>query len=115
MSGFLDLDSSKASTAAAAVNPKPGMGFHEMYSYWVFVVAVSEHVVQVVIGYGHPSWFPECGKVVNVPRDEFPDYVKYEYLNEDHRYNVTGWGARAEGLTVEQLEQRVRTTDRRSV
>jgi hypothetical protein len=97
----------ESETAAAA--PEVGMGFHEMYSYWVFVVAVTEHVVQVVKGSGHPTHFPECGVVRNVPYVEFPEFVRYEDL-ADRRYNVDGWAARAEGITVDQLQQRVNAT-----
>lgn len=107
------IDDWAAKSAEAAASPEVGMGFHEMYSFWVFVVEVTEHVIQVVRGGGHPSWFPECGTVANVPRAEFSDYVKYEYL-ADVRYDVAGWGARAEGLAVEALEQRINLTGSRA-
>lgn len=97
---------------AGALAPEVGMGFHEMCSWWVFVVGVTENVVQVVKGGGHPSHFPECGVVQNVPRAEFPKLVRWAHL-ADRRYEVDGWATRAEGITVEQLEGRIRETGRR--
>ncbi len=96
----------RQSTGLAAESPEVGMAFQEMYSHWVFVTSVNEHVVQVVRGGGHPSWFPECGRLENIPRAKFPEAVQFEYL-ADRRYDVDGWGARAEGIKVEELERRV--------
>jgi hypothetical protein len=105
-------DDLKRRTADAAANPEPGMGFHEMYSCWVFVTGVTDDEVQVVRGGGHPSWFPECGLAKTIPRAEFPKFVQYEVL-ADRRYAVDGWAARAEGITVEELERRILATGKR--
>lgn len=106
------FDELRRRTAEAAADPKVGMGFHEMYSYWVFVTAVTDGTVQVVRGGGHPSHFPECGQAQVVSRTEFPKYVRYVDI-ADREYSVAGWAERAEGITVEELERRIRATGRR--
>jgi hypothetical protein len=104
---FSGLDPYRAEAEAAARAPEVGMGFHEMYSCWFFVTGVAEFAVQAVHGGGHPTWFPECGVVWMGSRDEFEKLVRCAYVISDHRYNVAGWAERAEGLTVEELEQRI--------
>ncbi len=106
------LDEFRRRAAEAAVDPKVGMGFHEMYSYWVFVIAATDATVQVVRGSGHPTHFPECGQAQVVSRAEFPEYVRYAYI-ADREYSVDGWAARAEGIKVEELERRMSATGRR--
>lgn len=108
MSGpFSGLDTYRAEAEAAARAPEVGMGFHEMYSFWVFVVGVAEFAVQTVWGSGHPSWFPECGTVRMDSREDFEKLVRHAHVVTDHRYSVAGWADRAEGLTIQKLEQRI--------
>ena len=45
-------------TIAAFEDPQVGDRFHEMFSFWVYVLHVGERVI-VAEGSGHPSWFPD--------------------------------------------------------
>lgn len=105
-------DDLKRRSGDAAFAPTPGMAFHEMYSCWTFVTAVTDDEVEVVCGAGHPSWFPECGHTKIVARSAFPEFVRYQLLAE-RTYGVDGWAARAEGISVTELERRVRDTGSR--
>lgn len=89
-------------THAALLAPKVGMGFHEWYSFWIFVVEVGESQIVTLEGGGHPSWFPETGEFRVYPDAEalrarcaygsIPGY--HVMLSEFSPYNVIGWAAR---------------------
>jgi len=57
-------------TLDALQNPKVGDSFHEMYSFWLFVVYVDDQFVITVEG-SPPVVFPEGGKFFKQSRKQF--------------------------------------------
>ncbi|MFJ1765017.1 hypothetical protein ACIOD2_32150 [Amycolatopsis sp. NPDC088138] len=57
------MTDTKAETAAAFGAPSVGQQFHEMYSFWVVVVAVEDSKITVLEGGMHPTDLPEHGKL----------------------------------------------------
>lgn len=92
-------------TAHAFWEPKVGMLFHEMYSYWLYVVDVNGDIVTTLES-GAPCTFPD-GDSVKVWRgtvEEFSERWAYKGIigfsmdihSEDH--DVAGWAKHAEKL-----------------
>lgn len=62
----MDYDAMKKETVKAFAKPKPGMRFHEMYSFWMYILLVSpEGIVTVRTFSGHPkNPYRETNKVI---------------------------------------------------
>lgn len=84
-------------TRAALLAPKVGDRFHEMYSWWMYVVEVTDHHV-VTLAANAPCTFPDDGRAKRWTRTEFvtgncyrgmPDVPVVMLAERDNR--VTGW------------------------
>lgn len=95
-------DGLRIRTAEAFDNPQTGDRFHEMYSYWVYVIGIDgEKITTFESGY-HPSQHPARGKCHTYPSHE--DYRAYFAYGTIPGYwvmlnrrdcNVDGWLERA--------------------
>lgn len=98
--------SSQRDTARAFWDPKPGMLFQEVYSFWMYVVDVTDNVVTILQS-SAPCTFPD-GPSIEAWRgtvDEFSE--KYGYKGDTLGFwisfhsegnDVTGWVDHAEKL-----------------
>ena len=93
-------------TANAFWEPKPGMLFHEAYSYWMYVVDVTDDVVTILQS-GAPCTFPD-GDSIEAWRGTVDElHEKYAYKGGGLGFwisfhsdgnDVTGWVDHAEKL-----------------
>ena len=92
-----DWEKGKLATKWAFNNPKVGDRFQEMYSYWVYVVAVHNEWVGIMEA-SPPCELPEDGKVSFLTKEDFKE--KYAYggstpgysvVFADHGNDVEGW------------------------
>lgn len=107
---MIDLAAMEAATEQAMQEPQVGDRFHEMFTYWVYVVDLGVESVTVIVGGGHPSRFrrayaygsipgysvtlPGIGKVqIFTTRDEFL---------ADRGSDVSGWLSRCPALELEE-------------
>lgn len=75
------FNNEKKKTANAFNNPKRGMRFHEMYSFWVYVLIVSpEGIITVRTFSGHPANpYRETNKVITYGSlKEFQEAYRYK-------------------------------------
>jgi hypothetical protein len=97
-------DEVKAATEAAFASPQVGDRFHEMYSFWMYVVDIEDDG-HIVTAHGHS--FPH--------EAEFRRFPSAVALREHWRYmllasrgeDVTGWRAAARKVSDVVLETRV--------
>lgn len=85
-------------TAAAIAEPQVGDCFHEMLSYWLFVVYRDGDRVATLAA-GAPCTFPEDGKLWEGTLEEFKHQLSYKSrragfwvrLSDRGKTNVDGW------------------------
>ena len=78
-------------TLAAVGNPQVGDRYHEMYSFWAFVVHVTDEYVYTLVA-GAPCEFPKDGKFNRWTREGFAEGYKDCGLDlADRGKNVDGW------------------------
>ncbi len=76
-------------TTRAFVSPKAGMLFHEMYSYWMYVVDVTDGVVTTLES-GAPCTFPD-GRSIKAWRgteEEFDQRWYYQNIYGHSRLSL---------------------------
>jgi hypothetical protein len=65
-------------TAVAMADPRPGDRYHEMYSFWVYVLTVDDGVTVIECG-GHPSHIGDRGSLRRfVDHDQFRAAYQYK-------------------------------------
>jgi len=121
---MFDIDDNKKKTKEAFENPRVGDLFHEMYSFWVFVVLVSDTHVAIMYAIG-PCEFPADAITDILTRDEYAKRFQYSESNKDysvmfrsHDNNVEGWYKEENlrlktkcfpnGMTVKELKEIVK-------
>lgn len=92
--GF-NYDVMKSATIEALGDPRPGDRYHEMYSFWLYVVAVDGDAV-VTLEACALCTFPDDGKQKTQSRQEFRDRMMGQFgspwvLLADRDNNVEGW------------------------
>ena len=96
MGAMTENDWSELATEWAFKNPKVGDRFHEMYSFWVYVVAVRGNWVGIMEAAG-PCELPKDGKVSFMTKDDFREKYAYGTIPgysirfHDHDNDVEGW------------------------
>lgn len=85
-------------TAQAFADPRPGDRFHEMFSFWMYVVAVEPDGRVAVLTASPPCSLPGDGKIEIYPtHDAYRAYWAYESIPGysislgDRGNDVTGW------------------------
>ena len=94
-----DFEKNQRDTAAAMADPQVGDRFHDMYSFWVFVVDVGTESVTTYEASGHPSEMPDIGGKLRIftTRDEFRASYRYGSIPgyyvrlADRGTDVSGW------------------------
>ena len=95
-----------ADTLEAMRDPRPGDRFHEMYSFYVYVVAVENDQVTTIEG-SPPCTFPNEGKIKSLSREAF--YKRFAYAHDSEKFwvtlanrgnDVSGWYAPAEAAVT---------------
>lgn len=83
-----------AMTEAVLRNPQVGDKFHEMYSFWLYVLAVDDCEVTFISG----SELPKDGKIETMQREAFVKRFSYDSMPNkswlrlsDRRCDVSGW------------------------
>jgi hypothetical protein len=71
-----DWDKVKAATMEALREPRVGDRFHEMYSFWMFVVELTPTHVVTMVGIP-PVTFPDEATVEIRTREDFVDHYTY--------------------------------------
>ena len=92
----MDYEKAKAQTMEALKDPKVGDRFHEMYSYWMYVLAVTPETV-TFIGAGGPCTFPDDGKIETVSRERFLKKFTYNSMPDKSYMLLADRGNRVEG------------------
>lgn len=94
----LDLAESDRLTAAAFDDPQPGDRFHEMCSFWMYVVAVEPDGRVAVLTASPPCTLPRDGKLkIHPSRDAYRAHWAYGSIPgyairlADRGNDVTGW------------------------
>jgi hypothetical protein len=84
-------------TVEALRNPQVGDRFHEMLSFWMFVLEVTPETVTFMTA-APPCTFPDDGKIETLPREGFLKKFTYESIPDnsylllaDRGNNVAGW------------------------
>ena len=80
-------------TCEALADPIAGDRFHEMYSFWMYVVKVTKRSVTVMEA-SPPCVFPEDARVREITRAEFQCHYGYPspwILLADRGNDVSGW------------------------
>lgn len=83
-------------TLEALDNPQVGDRFHEMFSFWVYVVAVDDNSVTTIEG-SPPVMFPDEGKVRVQTEEKFKERFLYKTIPgawitlADRGNDVEGW------------------------
>jgi len=103
-------DDPRARTAEAFSDPKVGDRFHEMYSYWVYVIGIDGEQITTFESGHLPVRHPAAGKYRTYPSHEaFRTHFAYDTIPgywvtlSCRGYDVTGW-LRLANLTV-RIEQ----------
>lgn len=89
----------KQLTAAAMGDPRLGDRFHDMYTFWVYIVDLGSESVTTYEVSGHPSTFPDVGGRLRVfpNRAEFRKSYQYGSIPGywvtlcDRDKDVSGW------------------------
>jgi hypothetical protein len=93
---FTTMDEAERQTAAAFDDPQVGDRFHEMYSFWVYVVAREGDQVTTMES-GAPCTFPDDARVWIGTVEElkkrfaYGTIPGYGVILEDRGNNVGGW------------------------
>lgn len=94
---MIDWEKDTLKTKHAFKNPKVGDRFQEMYSYWVYVVAVHNEWVGIMEA-SPPCELPKDGKVSFMTKEDFREKYAYGHGNPgysirfcDHDNDVKGW------------------------
>lgn len=83
-------------TQEALLDPQVGDRFHEMYSFWVYVVSVVDNRV-ITMEANPPCEFPNDGKVWSGTKEEFKKRFYYDSIDEpwimlsNRGSDVSGW------------------------
>lgn len=93
---LIDWKKKAEETAVAFDNPKVGDRFHEMCSFWVYVVAVHKEWIGILEASG-PCTLPEEGKVSFMTKEDFKKRYAYggmpgyciHFCDSDN--DVKGW------------------------
>lgn len=92
----MNREEMKKSTDEAINDPQVGDRFHEMYSYWVYVVKVTKKFVWTMHA-SPPCEFPKDGKLIKRKREDFKKYYEYGSIAgcwvdlSDRGNDVKGW------------------------
>jgi hypothetical protein len=93
-------DTRRSLTAEAFDDPQPGDRFNEMYSFWMFVVAVEPSGRVATMEAGAPCSFPSAGKlVIHESHDAYRRAFAYGSIAgywvslSDRGNDVDGWFA----------------------
>jgi len=94
MIDFKNLDKNDP-TDLAMKNPTVGDMFHEMYSYYVVVLKVTDTHITIMEA-NPPCKLPRDGKTREMARDEFIEHFSYGsipgyWVKWHHRADVAGW------------------------
>lgn len=92
-------EEAKRLTAEAMNAPAIGDRFHDMYTFWVYVLDIGAESVTTYEVCGHPSTFPGIGGKLRVfaTREEFRKAFQYGSIPgyyvtlEDRGNDVSGW------------------------
>lgn len=77
----MDYQKLQSATVKAFKNPKPGMRFHEMFSFWLYILTISpEGLITVRTFSGHPANpYRETNKIITYGSlTEFQDAWRYK-------------------------------------
>lgn len=76
---FSDYEKIERDSMAALNDPKPGDRWHEMYSWWMYVLKVEDGKV-TTISSGAPCEFPKDGKIEVRTWAEFVQWLTYKSI-----------------------------------
>jgi hypothetical protein len=93
----MTYDDKMKQTIEALKNPRVGDRFHEMYSFWMYVLAVTPETVTFITA-SPPCTFPDDGKIETLSRNEFVKKFTYQSIPGksymmlvDRGNDVEGW------------------------
>jgi hypothetical protein len=93
----MDYDARMAQTMEALKDPQVGDRFHEMYSFWMFVLVVTPAEVTFMTA-SPPCSLPDDGKIATLTRELFIKKFTYQSIPDksylllaDRGNNVAGW------------------------
>jgi len=102
-----------AATHDAVLNPRAGDRYHEMCSFWIYVLRVTPHEVTTMDAHP-PCRLPRDGVVVTQTREEFRRRLEYDTMPgqywlrlADRGNDVSGWLPQAMHLHPEDFVGKV--------
>jgi hypothetical protein len=95
VSAAFNYEQAKANTEVALLDPRVGDRFHEMYSFWCYVVAVEGDMVTTMEA-SPPCSFPEDGKIKTMSKAELVQRFCLSFhgpwvMLADRDNDVSGW------------------------
>jgi hypothetical protein len=103
-----NLDKCRQDTADAMSDPQVGDRFHDMYTFWVYVVDAGSESVTTYEASGHPSQFPDVGGKLRFFPTRQAFRASYQYGSipgyfvrlSDRGNDVSGWVRRVTDLSL---------------